>query len=60
MKKKSRKERQQEEQKLLRSQPEKSAEQTTLQAPEPQPEIVFDLGLADFTPIDFDELKGGW
>ncbi|XHX78383.1 MAG: Mu transposase C-terminal domain-containing protein [Stenomitos frigidus ULC029] len=60
VKKKSRKERQQEEQKLARSQPEKAVEQTMLQPPEPQPEIAIDFGLVDFMPIDFDDLKGGW
>jgi putative transposase len=60
LKKKSRKERQKEEQKLVRSQPEKLIEQPIAQATEPEPEIAIDFGLADFTPIDFDDLKGGW
>jgi putative transposase len=64
-KKKSRKERQKEEQKLVRSQAEKPVERATVQPPEPElieaePEIEIDLGTETFAPIDFDELRGGW
>lgn len=64
-KKKSRKDRQKEEQKLARSQPEKPVKQTPTQLTEPeqtepQPEIEINLGSEAFAPIDFDELRGGW
>lgn len=62
-KKKSRKERQKEEQKLARLQPEKPVEQRVVQLPEPieaEPEIEIGLGTEVFAPIDFDDLRGGW
>lgn len=64
-KKKSRKDRQKEEQKLVRSQPEKPVEQAIIQTPEPEsvemePELEIDLGTEAFAPIDLDELRGGW
>jgi putative transposase len=64
-KKKSRKDRQKEEQKLGRSQPAKLVKQEIVQRPEPEsievePEIEIDLGTGAFTPIDFDDLRSGW
>jgi putative transposase len=64
-KKKSRKDRQKEEQKLVRSQPAKLVKQEIVQRPEPEsvevePEIEIDLGTGAFTPIDFDDLRSGW
>ncbi|WNZ47518.1 Mu transposase C-terminal domain-containing protein [Leptolyngbya boryana CZ1] len=62
-KKKSRKERQKEEQKLVRSQPEKIVEQETDQPCElieAEPGIEMNLGAEAFAPIDFDELRDGW
>lgn len=62
-KKKNRKERQKEEQKLVRSQPEKTVEQRMVQPCElieTEPEIEIDLGTEAFDPIDFDELRGEW
>ncbi|WP_287456682.1 Mu transposase C-terminal domain-containing protein [Leptolyngbya sp. UWPOB_LEPTO1] len=61
--KKSRKERQKEEQKLGRSQPEKTVEQRMVQPCElieTEPETEIDLGTEAFDPIDFDELRGEW
>jgi putative transposase len=63
--KKNRKQRQKEEQKLVRLQPEKPDEKLTLPVVEPEPEepqpaieVISDLDA--FEPIDFDELGGGW
>jgi len=61
--KKTRKQRQQEEQKMARSQPEKPVEQAPVQLPEvieTEPEIGIDFGKKAFAPIDFDELRDGW
>jgi putative transposase len=63
--KKNRKQRQREEQKIARSQPDKSAEPLPMQATEVEPlesppEIEINLESEAFAPIDFDELKGGW
>lgn len=64
-KKKSPKDRQKEEQKLARSQPEKVVEKVNVQLPDPEvteaePEIEFELEAEAFAPIDFDDLRGGW
>jgi len=64
-KKKSRKDRQKEEQKLARSQRKESVKPATVQTPEPElvevePEDEIDLGTETFAPIDFDDLRGGW
>lgn len=63
--KKTRKQRQKEEQKLVRSQPEKGIEQPTPSVIEPELEepqsVVKDTSDLDaFEPIDFDELGGDW
>jgi putative transposase len=61
--KKSRKQRQKEEQKIVRSQPEKASEQSAspiLDDNEPQSLAEITSGLDAFEPIDFDELREGW
>jgi len=64
-KKKSRKDRQKEEQKLARSQREEPVKPAMVQTPEPElvevePEDEIDFGTETFAPIDFDDLRGGW
>jgi putative transposase len=63
--KKNRKQRQKEEQKLARSQPNQRTEQPASSSTEPEPaetqdepEISFET--QEFEPIDFDELRGDW